>query len=179
MAISKIPESDVPSSIVEASANRPKQTGTLALLPTEILIQIDQSIKNDNKKDDSQDLRSLALSSASLFDSIRPIFYQSNHFRCFTHALRVTDIAMMQRCYEFGKMHQLPEDATGGKCVRNIPYQKCDCKPIAARRTCCCEFSSPCHCRPLAPHKKHRPINDLLNGLVKNGWNSQHGEALA
>lgn len=110
-------ESGVSSFILQVSESRPRQTSKLATLPTEIVYQIAKCIDNGNEDDYARDIRSLALSSANLFNIIRPLFYKAANYGCFTRALQVADVAMMERSYEFGDMELLPEDEVGGKCV--------------------------------------------------------------
>ncbi|KAH7270862.1 uncharacterized protein BKA55DRAFT_701449 [Fusarium redolens] len=100
----------------------------------------------------AKDLRSLALSSAGLFNAIRPLYYQANDCADFRKALKIPDVARMERNHEFG---DLDVSMIWGK-----KRVKCRCR------------------NTLAKHRLHRPIDVLLFGLIKGIWKTTYPHAL-
>ncbi|KAF5580246.1 hypothetical protein FPANT_9387 [Fusarium pseudoanthophilum] len=140
--------SGCPSFIVLPSDNRPQQTGALARLPVELMHMV---AKNMNKPR-TKDLRSLALSSAKLFNAIRPFYYKSGRFEDFREALKTADVARMERCYQFGGV-----DAS---IVWRKKHDKCKGR------------------NELAKHRQNRPIDILLSRIIKGEWNPNFANAL-
>ncbi|KAF4445238.1 hypothetical protein FACUT_105 [Fusarium acutatum] len=136
-------DSACPSFIVQPTDNRPQQTGALARLPVELMRMIAKSIDKPRTKD----LRSLALSSAGLFNVIRPLYYRSGRFEDFRKALKTADVARMERNHEFGGLDV--------SIVWEKKYIKCRCR------------------NKLAKHRKHRPIDVLLFRVIKGERASQ------
>ncbi|KAG5803681.1 hypothetical protein H9Q74_002915 [Fusarium xylarioides] len=140
--------SGCPSFIVQPSDSRPQQTGALARLPVELMRMIAKNIDKPRIKD----LRSLALSSAALFNVIRPLYYRSGRFEDFREALKTADVARLERNYQFGGVDV--------SIVWKKKYVKCQCR------------------NKLAKHGKHRPIDILLFRIIKGEWNPIFANAL-
>ncbi|KAM0552634.1 hypothetical protein ACHAPJ_007731 [Fusarium lateritium] len=140
-------ESGCPSFIVQPAPDRPTQTGKLALLPTEIIVMIAENI-NGPRINVRQDLKSLALSSAKLFDTVRPIFYCSRHYHDFHQALLEADVQKMERCHEFG--------ALDTDHFWNLKKRQCQCKDNKME------------------HRVHRPVDVLLESLSNTSWKLNH-----
>ncbi|KAF5667693.1 hypothetical protein FCIRC_9851 [Fusarium circinatum] len=136
------------SFIVKPSDTRPQQTGALARLPVELTRMIAKNIPEPSTKD----LRSLALSSAGLFNVIRPLYYRSGHFEDFREALKTADVARMERNHQFGGL-----DVSVAWEKRHI---RCKCL------------------NKLAHHRKHSPVDVLLFGIIKGDWNPNFANAL-
>jgi hypothetical protein len=99
-----------------------------------------------------KDLRSLALSSAGLFNVIRPLYYRSGRFEDFREALKTADVARMERSYQFGGVDV--------SIVWGKKYVKCKCR------------------NKLAKHRQHRSIDILLSRIIKGEWNPNFTNAL-
>ncbi|RBQ65726.1 hypothetical protein FVER14953_09820 [Fusarium verticillioides] len=140
--------SGCPSFIVLPSDNRPHQTGALARLPVELIRMVTKNMDKPRTKD----LRSLALSSAGLFNVIRPSYYRSGRFEDFREALKTADVARMERSYQFGGVDV--------SIVWGKKYVKCKCR------------------NKLAKHRQHRPIDILLSRIFEGEWNPNFANAL-
>ncbi|KAF4490201.1 hypothetical protein FAGAP_11021 [Fusarium agapanthi] len=133
---------------MQPSDHRPQQTGALARLPAELMLLIANNIDEPRVKD----LRSLALSSAGLFNVIRPLYYRSSRFEDFREALKTADVARMERNYQFGGLDV------------SVAWEKKDVR---------------CKClNKLAKHRKHRPVDVLLFRIIKGEWNPSFTNAL-
>ncbi|KAF5663414.1 hypothetical protein FDENT_13138 [Fusarium denticulatum] len=140
--------SGCPLFLVRPSDSRPQQTGALARLPVEPIRMITKNIDRPRIKD----LRSLALSSAGLFNVIRPSYYRSGRFEDFRQAIKTADVARMMRSYQFG--------GVGVSIVWAEKYVKCRCRNKISR------------------HRQHRPIDILLSRIIKGRWNPNFANAL-
>lgn len=76
---------------------RPIQHGALALLPTELLIQIFNDLL-----DTGDSGRALALSSCAVRFAVIQVFYRHNGKAIFLLGLQTADVDMLQRCEDFG-----------------------------------------------------------------------------
>ncbi|KAF4986013.1 hypothetical protein FGRMN_11026 [Fusarium graminum] len=81
-----------------------------------------------------------------------PFFYKADGNNDFRLALRDDDLARMNRNHEFGGL------VTDLLWKPKDPYE--------------------CGCRPKAEHFKHRPIDELLAGMLSDGWERKHLDAL-
>ncbi|KAM0405228.1 hypothetical protein ACHAQC_000305 [Fusarium culmorum] len=151
-------------SSLEITPTRPQQEGKLALLPTEILLKIVSETEVEQKTTEQSsvdsesahletpektdmctnvlsapDIKNLALASSSLFYRVRPSFYPADNCYAFRSALKHADIDAMKRCAEFGAAMDM----------HWVLEEECKCKG---------------HLR----HRYHRPIDVLLESVMKD-----------
>ncbi|KAF4490206.1 hypothetical protein FAGAP_11026 [Fusarium agapanthi] len=105
--------------------SRPQQRGRLALLPTEILLQITGEPGRDGGTIPYKDLKRLALSCSRLFHLIRPMHYFADGYAVFFSAVTHGDQEAIQRGTQFEAapltMRILPH---GCSCPSELPHKR-------------------------------------------------------
>ncbi|KAF5540419.1 hypothetical protein FPHYL_12053 [Fusarium phyllophilum] len=127
----------VPSTSVQMTPSRPQQLGNLALLPTEILLQITGEPGKDGGSMSYRDLKSLAVSCSRLFHFVRPMYYFADNYAVFHSAVAHGDLEAIERRTQFGAAPRLVRELTDG-----------------------------CSCPSELPHKGHRPFDSLLGNVA-------------
>ncbi|KAF5644928.1 hypothetical protein F52700_2409 [Fusarium sp. NRRL 52700] len=127
----------VPSTSVQMTPPRPQQQGKLALLPTEILLQITGEPSKDGGSMSYRDLRGLAVSCSRLFHFVRPMYYFADDCAVFHSAVAHGDLEAIERCAQLGATPRLVRELTDG-----------------------------CSCPSELLHKGHRPFDTLLENVV-------------
>ncbi|RGP61244.1 hypothetical protein FLONG3_10610 [Fusarium longipes] len=153
----------IPMSSSQVIKTRPRQDGKLALLPTEILLQIidHNGIIQEPPEDppswctfppfkvpqkpiawtnflSARDIKNLALASSSVFQRLSPFYYPAENYYAFYSALKHSDVWAMERYAKFG-------------AVPNMHW----------------ELEHECTCKEYPRHSYHRPIDVMLE-LVKS-----------
>ncbi|KAF4949412.1 hypothetical protein FGADI_8925 [Fusarium gaditjirri] len=152
MSDHRIEDPTLSSSSKQMSSLRPQQEWKLALLPVEILLQItgepkkyqkakekDQEAQDKDQQSQvlsHKDFKSLALSCGVFFHELRQEYYYADNFAVFHSALRCADMEAMERCYQLAK------------------------PPLHLEWEVTCQFPSE------KAHKRHRPIDDVLECLA-------------
>ncbi|KAI1018815.1 hypothetical protein LB503_005610 [Fusarium chuoi] len=123
----------VPSPSIQMTPWRPRRQGKLALLPTEILLQITGEPGKDGGSMSYRDLKGLAVSCSRLFHFIRPMYYFADDHAVFHSAVAHGDLEAIGRCAQLGAAPRL---------ARKLHHS--------------------CSCPSEHPHKVHRPFDSLL-----------------
>ncbi|KAF4986012.1 hypothetical protein FGRMN_11025 [Fusarium graminum] len=117
----------------EIAPTRPRQESILALLPTEILLNITGEPGKDDETLSARDFKALALCCSRLFHLLRPMYYLADNSSVYQSAIKHADVDTMERCRQF---NALPEHSW--------------------------ELPEICQCPSELPHKYHSPFDSLL-----------------